>query len=220
MYEFDWSVVVRHSWFLLQGIPLTLYLAAASIAFGLVVGLFVGLGRLSRFLPLRVLLAAYVEICRNTPVLVFIVWVYYALPLIAGVNLSPLVAGILALGLNASGYLAEVFRAGIQGVSVGQTEAARSLGMSHAQALRKIILPQAVRRMIPPFVNTFVVLIKETPLVAFIGVLEVVKRADVVTVTTFRPLEVYTVIALIYLVLIVAVSQVLGVFERRVAIVE
>jgi polar amino acid transport system permease protein len=215
MYEFDWDAVWPQLPYLLNGVPVTLQIAGTASVLGLIVGLIVGLGRISKSTPLRIALIGYIELFRNTPVLVQIIWFFYALPVIAGITLSAYMAGVIALGLNASAYLAEVFRAGIQGLPAGQAEAARSLGMTHFQTLRRIVLPQAIRKMIPPFVNTFVVLIKGTSLVAFIGVLEVLQRGNLSVVVTNRPVEIYTTVAAIYLVVIFAGSAAANYVERR-----
>ena len=198
----------------------TVWISLAAMALGLVIGTLIAIGLISRSMILRVVLRGYVELFRNTPVLVQIVWFYYVLPMVFGFQLGALGAGILALGLNASAYIAEIIRGGIVGLPVGQMEAARSLGMSYWQAMGKVILPQTARRMIAPISKMFVVLIKETALVSYIGVLEILHRGDIVQVSTYKPLEAYTLVAFYYLVVITFFTWILRRVEKRFAVVE
>lgn len=220
MYEFDWNVIWEYGGYVAQGIPTTLLIAVVAIAVGVSLGTLIAIGLISRTAILRIILRGYVELFRNTPVLVQIVWFYYVLPMVFGFQLGALGAGILALGLNTSAYVAEIIRGGIVGLPVGQMEAARSLGMSYWQAMGKVILPQTARRMIAPISNMFVVLIKETALLSYIGVLEILHRGDIVQVSTFKPLEAYTLVAFYYLVVITFFTWVLRRVEKRYAVVE
>jgi len=216
---FDWTVIVRGWPYLVAGIQVTLHIVVAATFMGLVIGLVLGVLRGARIPGLRLLTGWYVEIFRNTPILVQIVWFYYVLPLLTGnPGMSATTSCVIAIGLNAGAYLAEVFRAGIQGVDVGQMEASRSLGMSYVKAMVLIILPQAIRNILPALVNTLVVLIKESAQVTFVGVSDVMHRGDVLSTDTSRPIEAYTAVAVIYFVLCYTTSKAAGLIERRLAI--
>ena len=219
-YQFRFDVVWANKGFLLSGVVLTLYVTAAALAIGVVAGLIVGIARVSRRKWLNRPALGYVEVFRNTPALVQLIWVYYCLPLFTGVNLSATVSCIVALALNGSAYLAEIFRGGIQGVDRGQVEAARALGISYAKTMRKIVLPQAFRRMIPPMVNETVALLKFSSLVSILGVADLTYQAQVLSTTTFRPLEIFTGIAVVYFALCTSLSYVAGRLERRLAVAD
>jgi len=219
MFHFDWSVISRNLPFLLGGVSVTLYIVGAATGMGLVIGLMVGLlrGMGNRWVDL--ITGWYIEIFRNTPILVQIVWFYYVLPLVTGMpGLQASSSCIISIGLNAGAYLAEVFRAGIQAVDVGQMEASRSLGMSYLRAMALIILPQAVRNVLPAFVNTGVVLIKESSQVSFVGVLDIMHRGDMLSTDSARPIEAYTAVAAIYFMVCYVISKSAGVLERRLAL--
>jgi glutamine transport system permease protein len=215
MNEFEWSVVAEYSGFVAAGIPITLLVSVGGIILGIALGVPFAILRVRAWRPIRWLLLAYIELFRNTPVLVQIVWFYYVFPIITGVNIPPLQAGTIAIGLNTSAYIAEIVRGGVLGIAAGQGEAARCVGMSYWQSMRWIILPQTARRMVAPFSNMFVVVIKESALVSYIGVLDILHRGDVVQVTTFRPLEAYTLVAIFFLLVITTVTQIMRYVERR-----
>jgi len=192
--------------FLFGGIWLTVALSSVSIFFSVIVGLFLSFPGLSSNYYVRSFNRIYVETFRSIPVLVLILWVYYGLPVVIGLSLSPFTAGIVALALSDSAFEAEIFRAGIQSIERGQTEAADALGFSYAQKMRHIILPQAIRRILPPLGNQFVYMLKMSSLISIIGLQELTRKANELTVTVYRPLEIYTVLVLEYLVLILIVS--------------
>jgi His/Glu/Gln/Arg/opine family amino acid ABC transporter permease subunit len=183
----------------------------------MVVGLVVALGRMSRRRWLYAPATAYVEVFRNTPALVQLIWVYYCLPLLTGINMNATASATLALAVNGAAYIAEIIRGGIQGVDRGQVEAARTLGMSYAQTMRKIVLPQAFRRMIPPFVNESVSLLKFSSLVSVLGVADLTYQAQVLSTTTFRPIEIFTFLALVYFVMCTIMSYAARLLEMRLA---
>jgi len=220
MFRFDWSVIA-HGWpFLVAGVQVTLYIVGVATLMGLAVGLVVGILRGMRIRGVELVTGWYIEMFRNTPILVQIVWFYYVLPLVTGTRgMSASTSCIISIGLNAGAYLAEVFRAGIQAVDVGQMEASRSLGMSYLKAMVLIILPQAIRNVLPAFVNTFVVLIKESAQVSFVGVMDIMHRGDMLSTDTSRPIEAYTAVAVIYFVLCYTISKSAGLIERRIALV-
>ena len=217
-YKFQFGVV-RDNWeFLLEGIWITISVTGGALAAGLFVGLFLGMMRLSKHMAVSQPALWYIELFRNTPALIQLMWVYYALPILTGLELNAIMSCTVALSLNISAYLAEIFRGGIQSIERGQVEAARSLGLSFAKTMRKVVLPQAVRRMIPPFVNETVSLIKYSSLVSILGVADLTYQANVLSTTTFRPLEVFSFIALVYLVICTSLSYSAQRIEKRLSV--
>ena len=200
--NYDWHFeVVRESLpFLLGGLKLTVALSVLSMAASLVFGLLVSLARLSRRRALRGIASGYTDFFRGTPLLVQLLWIYYSLPILTGLVLSPFLTAFVALTLNLSAFVGEIYRAGITSIARGQREAALSLGMSNWQAMRRIILPQSVRRVIPPLGSVWVSLFKDTAIVSVIAVSELMYRGKVLSIETYRPVEVYTSVALIYFV--------------------
>lgn len=192
--------------FLLSGLWVTVVLSVISITVSVIVGLFISLPGLSRNPYFRTVNRIYVEIFRSIPVLVMILWVYYGLPLVLGISLGPFAAGVFALALCDSAFEAEIFRAGIQSIEKGQTEAADALGLEYFHKMWYIVLPQAIRRVLPPLGNQFVYMLKMSSLVSIIGLQELTRKANELTVTVYRPLEIYTVLVLEYLILILIVS--------------
>jgi len=188
------------------GTQATVFYSVTSLSLAVLIGLVVALARLSFMAPLRWLARFYVDFVRGTPALVQIFFVYFGLPAV-GINLSAPVAAVIALAINSGGYLAEIFRGGIVSVDRGQAEAARSLGMSHGEALRRIILPQAGLRVIPATAGEFTNLVKGTSLLSTISVVELTRVAQVIVGVTFRPIEAYVAIAVIYFALNAIIAQ-------------
>jgi His/Glu/Gln/Arg/opine family amino acid ABC transporter permease subunit len=219
-YTFRFDIVWEYFGYLLSGVQITLLVTAGALASGLVVGLGIGLARLSRRRWLQALGAGYVEVFRNTPALIQLMWVYYCLPIVTGINLDALLSATLALALNGSAYIAEIIRAGVQSVDRGQVEAARTLGLSYGQTMRRVVLPQAFKQMIPPFVNETVSLLKFSSLVSVLGVADLTYQAQVVSTTTFRPLEIFTFIAVVYFVLCTLLSYLARRLELRLSVSE
>lgn len=203
--------------FLLKGAVTTVYVSILVLILGLTIGLFMGMGRLSKIRPVRWGATAYVEFIRGTPVYVQILILAFGLPSI-GITLPAIVAGVLAMGINSGAYVAEIVRAGIQSIERGQMEAARSLGMTYVQAMRFIILPQAFRRILPPLGNEFVVLIKDSSLVSVIGISELMMNASLVAARTYQYFTMYLGAAFIYFILTFAASNLVGYIERRLAV--
>ena len=160
----------------------------------------------------------YIELFRNTPALIQLMWVYYCLPILTGIEMGAAASATVALAINGAAYIAEIIRGGIQGVDRGQVEAARTLGLSYAQTMRKVVLPQAFRRMIPPFVNESVSILKFSSLVSVLGVADLTYQAQVLSTTTFRPIEIFSFIAVVYLVLCSALSLFARRLELRLAV--
>jgi polar amino acid transport system permease protein len=218
----DYSVrlnVVTDNWlFLVSGINATLAVTAGALAIGVALGLPLGMARLSVRRWLSAPSIGYIEVFRNTPALVQLIWIYYCLPILAGINMSAILSCTVALGLNAAAYIAEIFRAGIQSIDRGQVDAARSLGMSYLQAMRKVVLPQAFRRMIPAFVNETVSLIKYSSLVSVLGVADLTYQAQALSTTSYRPIEVFTFIAFVYFLVCTLLSYLARRLELRLAV--
>lgn len=201
--------------FLLGGLKYTLALSLTAILISVLVGLLVALPGISEKRPLRVFNRTYVELVRAVPILVLILWVYYGLPQLADISISVFWAGVIALALSDSAFQAEIFRAGIQSIDRGQYEAAQSVSLNYRDTMRYVILPQAIRRILPPLGNQLVYMLKMSSLVSIIGMQELTRRANELVVTEYRPLEIYTVLVLEYLVLILIVSAGVRWLERR-----
>jgi polar amino acid transport system permease protein len=214
-YTWDFKVVADNFPVLLRGVGLTIELWAVAFALGLLLGLFISLGPVSGKRWLSIPAIGYVEVFRNTPVLVQLIWFYYAFPIVLGQQLSPVTAAILGLTLNTSAYCAEIFRAGIQSIARGQWEAAKALGMTRAMTLRRIILPQVGKRMLPAFTNRGIELAKVTSLASVLAVHEIMYQGRLLSSTYYRPLEILTVVALVYFVLIYPGSYLSARLERR-----
>jgi polar amino acid transport system permease protein len=217
-YTFQFDVVWRNLGFLLSGVELTLLVTVGALTTGSVLGLIVALGRMSQRPLLRMPAIAYIEVFRNTPALIQLMWMYYCLPILTGLEMSAVTSATVALAVNGAAYIAEIIRGGIQGVDRGQVEAARTLGMSYAQTMRKVVLPQAFRRMIPPYVNESVSILKFSSLVSVLGVADLTYQAQVLSTTSFRPIEIFTFIALVYLVLCSALAYMARRLELRMAV--
>ncbi len=201
--------------FLLGGLQYTIALSLTAIAISIVIGLLVALPGISSHRGLRAFNRVYVEIVRAVPILVLILWVYYGLPQMAGIAISVFWAGVIALALSDSAFQAEIFRAGIQSIARGQYEAAHSISLSYRDTMRFVILPQAIRRILPALGNQLVYMLKMSSLVSVIGMQELTRRANELVVTEYRPLEIYTILVLEYLVLILIVSAGVRWLERR-----
>lgn len=215
---FDWSVVFDNFDIFAAGLWMTVQLSAVSLVFAVIGGLLVALARISRFTVLRLVAAAFINVLRAIPPFALIIYVYYGIALAIGVNFTPFFAGVLALSLQYTAWIAEVFRAGIQAVPVGQTEAAKSLGFNSTKTFLTIVLPQAVRIVVPPLGNNVVGLIKDSSLVSYIGVMELIRNSQLLVSQTFRPFEIYTATVVLYLLLTVAVSLVFAWLERKYAV--
>ena len=201
--------------FLLSGLYYTVLLSLTAILISMVTGLLVALPGLSENRKLRAFNRFYVALVRAVPILVLILWVYYGLPQLSGLAISVFWAGVIALALSDSAFQAEIFRAGIQSINRGQYEAAHSISLSYADTMRFVILPQAIRRILPALGNQLVYMLKMSSLVSVIGMQELTRKANELVVTEYRPLEIYTILVLEYLVLILIVSAGARWLERR-----
>lgn len=213
--NFRWDIIVEYAPYLLKGTLLTIGLSVASILIGTILGLLIGLGETMRNKVLAFPFYCYVTVFRGTPLLVQIFLIHFGfVPLFTG-DTNAVTAGIIALSLNAAAYIAEIFRAGIQSIDKGQMEGARSLGMTHVQAMRHVILPQAFKRMIPPLGNEFIVLLKDSSLLSVIAAPELMYWGKAMGSEYFKVWEPYLASAFIYLVLTLALSFLLHRLERR-----
>ncbi len=219
-YSFRFDVAFANLGYIVQGIYITLGVTILSILMGLGIGLIVGILRLSRHRYISLPMMAYIEFFRNIPALVKLIWVYYMVPILMGIELSAFTSATLALGIAAGAFFAEIYRAGIEDVDRGHIEAAQSLGMSDVYTMVHIILPQAVRKMLPAFANNFISFLKFSSLVSVLGVADLTYRTQVVSATTFRPLELFTILAVIYFVLCFILSQLVRLLEKRMAVSE
>jgi polar amino acid transport system permease protein len=201
--------------FLMSGLWYTILLSVTAIAISSVLGLLVALPGLSKNPFLRALNRIYVEVVRAPPILVLILWVYYGLPQAADIQISVFWAGVFALALSDSAFEAEIYRAGIQSIDKGQYEAAQTISLGYFDTMRYVILPQAIRRILPAMGNQFVYMLKMSSLVSVIGMQELTRKANELVTAEYRPLEVYSVLVLEYLVLILIVSALVRWFERR-----
>ena len=220
--NWGWYVVNPYSksgWinlkFLMSGYYFTLLLSFTSILISIVVGLLIALPGLSKNPWLRNFNRVYVEIVRSVPILVLILWVYYGLPPVTGLEINVFWAGVIALALSDSAFQAEIFRAGIQSIDRGQYEASHSISLNYKDTMRFVILPQAIRRILPALGNQLVYMLKMSSLVSVIGMQELTRKANELVVTEYRPLEIYTILVLEYLVLILVVSAGVRWLERR-----
>ena len=216
-YQWDFGVLLRYTHLFWVGIGYTLAYTAGTVLIGLALGLFLGLARLSKHWWVNVPLVGFIEIFRCTPLLVQIVWFYYALPVILNVHFPPWFAATLVLSLYTGAFYAEIFRGGIVSIEPGQWDAARALGLHRWHVMRHVVLPQAVRRMVPPFMNQSIIQLKNTSLVSTIAVPDLLYQGELITADTYRPLETYTVVAIIYFALLFPATRLVQYYEQRLA---
>lgn len=212
---FDFALIVDSVPFLLKGTVYTVEVSLLAITFGLVLGWALGLAAVSGLRWLRAITWAYVQFIRGTPLLVQIFLIYFGLP-VFGIDIPAFWSGVIALGMNSGGFQAEIVRAGIESIDRGQTEAARSIGMSRLQALVFILVPQAIRRVIPPLTNELITLTKSSSLLSAIAALELTHAGQLIIARTFAPFEIYAAVAVLYLALIALLSRASALLERRV----
>jgi polar amino acid transport system permease protein len=217
--DLNWKSAIDSIPILNKAAVLTLELTAVAVAIGVVIGLLMALARLSKSKVVRAAAIGYIDFFRGTPLLVQIFLVYFLAPKIFHWDTLPnnyqYFAGVLAMGLNSGAYIAEIFRAGIQSIDRGQSEAARSLGMAHSQSMRYVILPQAFKRVIPPLGNEFIALLKDSSLLSIIAIQELFYSGKIIVGRTFQPIPMYITVALYYLVMTQLISQWVSYMERR-----
>lgn len=201
-YQWDFSSVFLPPEFWIKGALVTVAYAAATIVAGCIIGLFFGPALLAKRRLVRLPVLAYVQLFRCTPLLVQVVWFYYALPIVLGIDLPAWLAAGIGLSLYMGAFTTEIFRAGVLSIEDGQWQAAFALGLSRLRTLRLVILPQAARRMVPPLVSQSVLQLKNTSLLSVVAIPELMNRSSIMVSETFRPLEVYTGVAAIYFLLL------------------
>lgn len=214
-YTWDFASVFANRNLLLIGLKNTLILGAVCLALGLFLGLFVGAARFSRRAWLYYPATVFVEIFRNTPVLVQIMWFFFAFPILVPFKIDAFTAATLGLALNTTAFASEIYRAGLQSIPKGQWEAGKAIGMTYWQQMRRVILPQAVRRMLPAFMNRAVEVFKMTSLASVIAYGELMYQAKMVSTISFNPIEMYTSVALIFFAVLFPATILVRYFETN-----
>jgi polar amino acid transport system permease protein len=214
-YAWDFPFLWSYRGLILTGLGVAIAYTIGTILLGLVVALVTGLLRLSKSVLIAAPLVAYVEVFRCTPLLVQFVWFYYALPVVLGIDIPANVAATLVLSLYTGAFYAEIIRGGA--TERGQWDAARAIGMRRIQVMRHVILPQAIKRMIPPFMNQSIIQLKNTSLVSTIAVADLLYQGTIITAATYRPLEVCTMVAVIYFLVLFPLTLAAQQVERRLA---
>jgi His/Glu/Gln/Arg/opine family amino acid ABC transporter permease subunit len=210
---FSISIIREILPFLLKGALLTIFFSATSEVIGIIIGLVTSVIRVTRIKVLSQLAVVYVDLFRGTPLLMQIIFIYYALPYL-GINLPAIVAGIVALSVNSGAYVSEIFRAGIESIDKGQTEAARSLGLSYMQAMRYVVIPQSIKRVLPPLTNEFVALIKDSSLLSVIAIAELMRTAKEMMSWKMNPSSL-TAAAIIYLIITLPLTRYVSYMEKK-----
>ncbi|ERM91760.1 amino acid ABC transporter permease [Caldanaerobacter subterraneus subsp. yonseiensis KB-1] len=210
----DFLSMVKYTPLFISGLIMTLKLTFLAVTIGVLMGLFIALMKMSSIKPISLVASSYIEVIRGTPLLVQLLLIYNGL-MQFGMNIPAFTAGVSALAINSSAYVAEIIRAGIQAVDPGQNEAARSLGMTHAMAMRYVIIPQAIKNILPALGNEFIVMLKESAIVSVIGFADLTRQADIIQSVTYRYFEPYIIIAAIYFIMTLTFSKLLSLFERR-----
>jgi polar amino acid transport system permease protein len=205
--DFDFSVIADHARFLASGVGVTLTLAALSGLSSLVLGFIVALLRLYGPRWLKAIVVLYIDSMRAIPVLVVLVWTFFALPIVTGLTMPPFIAALIGLTVHLAAYAAEIVRAGIESIRPGQTRAARALGLSPAQIVRRIVLPQALVRMLPAFGSLLSITIKDTAIASVIAVGELMRQSETVAGQSFQPIEVYSFAMLLYFLMLFPVTR-------------
>ena len=200
---------------LMQGVKYTIFITVVGILIGLLLGVIFGFGRLSNNVIIYGISSIYVQVLRGTPIMIQALYIYFAIPMLLSTEINPLVAGITAIALNAGAYIAEIVRGAVESIDQGQVEAGRSLGLSKWQTMYKIVWPQAFKRMIPPLGNQFIISLKDTSLLTVIGVGELTRQGTIVVATNFRAVEIYTMVAILYLVMTLSITFILRLIEKR-----
>lgn len=214
--NFRWDLIAESFPLLVAAAFVTIKISALSVAIGLFIGIFAGIARICPVPFIRWISAVYIDFIRGVPLLVQIFLIYFGLPkLVPGLRIEPFYAAIAACGINSGAYVGEIIRAGIQSIDKGQMEAGRSLGMNYVQTMSYIIMPQALKRILPPLGNEFIAMLKESSLVSVIGFEELTRQGQLIIARTYAPFEIWICVAIIYLVMTVTISQIVAFLERR-----
>lgn len=213
--ELNLDLITESLPLLLKGAAVTVEITALSVGLGLIIGIIVGIARLSNNKFIRAIAAIYVDFIRGTPLLVQIFLVYFALPQLIGMRIDPFIAAVAACSINSGAYVAEIFRGGIQSIDPGQGEAARALGLNWFQSMRFVIMPQAFKRILPPLGNEFITMLKDSSLVSVIGFEELTRTGQLIISRTYAAFEIWIAVAIIYLVMTIAISRLVAYLEKR-----
>ena len=209
------ALVVQYWPRLIAGLGLTIQITIISLIFAGILGMIFGLLSVSKRKSLRAIALVYVDIVRGTPLLVQAFFIYFGIPAALGIQSDPVVSGVITLSLNAGGYLAEIVRGGIESISRGQMEAARSLGLPYGMAMRSVILPQAIRTMTPALINQCIITLKDTSLLSVIGVTELTQTGRLIIANNYQSFEVWAIVAMMYFVIIMILSKISKRIERK-----
>jgi polar amino acid transport system permease protein len=215
MYAWDFAALKPYSGLIWQGLGVTVLYTVLTVVAGLAIGLLTGILRTTAPRWISIPLRGYIEVFRCTPLLVQLVWVYYALPVLIGVDMSATTACFVTLSLYAGAFYAEIFRGGIEAIDRGQWEAGQAIGMGQARIFRRIVLPQAIQVMVPSFINQTIMQLKNTSLVSTVAVGDLLYQGSVITAASYRPLEVYTTVAVLYFVVLFPLTLVADQLEQR-----
>lgn len=216
------AILETYSSMLLQALGQTMLLTLLSLLFAIIIGLIFGMMSVSKNRVLNIISVVYVDGIRGIPLIVLAYFIYFGVPKIIQMTVNPgfrmtaLVAGTIALSMNAGAYMSEIFRAGIQSVDIGQVEASRSLGLGYARTMQRVVLPQAIRTMIPSIINQFIISLKDTSILSVIGFPELTKAGNIIVGNTFATAETWGIIAVMYLIVIVTLSRIAKLIERRI----
>ena len=206
-FEFKWHVLLRYQSFLIDGVLITIQMALIGMAIALTLGLVIALMGKSGIKILVIFSDIYIRIFRAIPLFVYLIWMFYGAAMLTGINVPAFATAVICLSMTHSAFMAETYRAGIESVPKGHTEAGLSVGLSRFQVMRYIILPQAVRTILPPIGNEFVIVFKSTTILGIIGVDELVRKAQFATTLSFRPFELYSAVAVIFVIMVIIISR-------------
>lgn len=214
-YTFRWGIVPEVMGEFAHGVKITLELSALSLVLSLALGLVVALCRMSQFAPLRVAAYGYIQVFRAVSLYIYVLWIYFGIAGAIGINFSPLTAGVIALTILNSAYMAEIYRSALGAVDPGQHEAATSLGFGRVRGFTTVILPQAIRIGVPPLVNQFVDIVKDSSIIAIIGTTDLMGVTNQMVSYYRAPFELYTLLAGFYLTIVLSISALAAILERR-----
>ena len=206
-FEFKWHVLIRYQSFLIDGVLITIQMALLGMSIALTLGLIIALMGKSGIKILEIFSDIYIQIFRAIPLFVYLIWMFYGAAMLTGINVPAFSTAVICLSMTHSAFMAETYRAGIESVPKGHTEAGLSVGLSRFQVMRYIILPQAIRTILPPIGNEFVIVFKSTTILGIIGVDELVRKAQFATTLSFRPFELYSAVAVIFVIMVIIISR-------------
>lgn len=215
MTNLDFASMLKYWPLFLQGTISTIEFTIGAVIIGVILGILAAFMKMSKVKIISFIGKAYIEVIRGTPSLVQLFIIYFGISEVLNLNIPKFYAAVFALGINSGAYVAEIIRAGIEAVDRGQMEAARSLGMPHGMAMRYIIMPQAIKNILPALGNEFIVLLKESSIVSVIGASDLMRQQEIISSVTYKPFEPLIVIAMIYFVMTLFLSRLMGIFERR-----